>query len=141
MNAAFLLAAAAPSQPCAAHASQGRWDAVSCSAPPRSLDDLLRSDHILCARLEHMTVSTWNMMEWAPSMTSDLVLMTSKVCKMIGVKGANGLSKLKQLCFIKSQRSREWQRTLTCVPPADCPRPSQNVANGFSHSAQRALWE
>ena len=59
----------------------------------------MKSDHILCVRLERMPVSTWNMMGWAAVMTSDLVWMISKVSKVIGVQGVHGLSKLKQLCF------------------------------------------
>ena len=60
---------------------------------------MFMSGHILCARLERMPVSTWNMMGWAGMMTSDLLWTASKVSKVIGVQGAHGLSKLKQLCF------------------------------------------
>ena len=99
MNAAFLLVAAAPSQARTAQAARGRCEAASCSALRHSFDEMLRSGHILCTRLEHMPVSTWNMMGWAAVMTSDLVWMASKVSKVIDVQGAHGLSKLKQLCF------------------------------------------
>ena len=99
MNAANLLAAAAHSKRHTAQAARGRWAAASCSAPPRPLDELLESDHILCARLEHTPVSTWNMIVWAGMMTSDLVSMASKVSETSAVKGAHGLGKLEQLCF------------------------------------------
>ena len=99
MNAANLLTAAAHSKRHTAQPARGRWAAASCSAPPRPLDELLESDHILCARLEHTPVSTWNMMEWVVVMTSDLVSMTSKVSETNGVKGAHGLSQLEQLCL------------------------------------------
>jgi hypothetical protein len=58
-----------------------------------------------------------------------------------GARSAGGEHPWSQLCFIKSQRSRDPQRTLTGVPPADCPRRSQKVAVGPSGSAGRALPE
>ena len=56
-----------------------------------------------------------------------------------GARSAGGEHTWSQLCFIKRQRSRESQRTLTGVPPQSCPRRSQDVAVGALHSAQRAL--
>ena len=98
-NAADSLAPSVPSQPVSAHSARARLGVASCSGLPRSLDDLLKPDHILCTRLEHMPVSTWNMMRWAAVKTRDLVWMASKVSKVMGVQGTHGLSKLKQLCF------------------------------------------
>ena len=56
-------------------------------------------------------------------------------------RSAGGDHTWSQLCFIKRQRSRESQRTLTGVPPQSCPRRSQDVAFGLSGSAHRALPE
>ena len=58
-----------------------------------------------------------------------------------GARSAGGEHPWSQLCFIKRQRSRESQRTLTGVPPQSCPRRSQDVAFGLSGSAHRALPE
>ena len=55
-----------------------------------------------------------------------------------GARSAGGEHPWSQLCFIKRQRSRESQRTLTCVPPQSCPRRSQDVAFGRTDSARRA---
>ena len=54
-------------------------------------------------------------------------------------RSAGGDHTWSQLCFIKRQRSRESQRTLTGVPPQRSPRRSQDVAVGPLRSAQRAL--
>ena len=51
-----------------------------------------------------------------------------------GPRSAGGEHPWSQLCFIKRQRSRESQRTLTGVPPQSCPRRSQD----FWTVAQRA---
>ena len=76
---------------------------------------MLRPDHILCARLERMTVSTWNMMVWARMMTSDLVWMASKVSKTNGTKGAHGLGKLELQCFELFALARVRAPSLTSV--------------------------
>ena len=57
-----------------------------------------------------------------------------------GARSAGGEHPWSQLCFIKRQRSRESQRTLTCVPPQSCPRRSQDVAFGCAHSPYCGRW-
>ena len=57
-----------------------------------------------------------------------------------GARSAGGEHTWSQLCFIKRQRSRESQRTLTCVPPQSCPRRSQDVAFGCAHSPYCGRW-
>ena len=98
MNAVVFLAPAPRPQPSTAHATRGRWIPASCCVWPCSLDEIFKSHHSLCARLERMPVSTWNMEVWTEVMTSDLVWVTSKVLKIEGVHGAHGLGKLKHLC-------------------------------------------
>ena len=98
MNAVVFLAPAPRPQPSTAHATRGRWIPASCCVWPCSLDEIFKSHHSLCARLERMPVSTWNMEVWTEVMTSDLIWVTSKVLKIEGVHGAHGLGKLKHLC-------------------------------------------
>ena len=101
----------------AAVTTRVRWRAALSSVSLRSFDEMKRNDDILCARLEHTSVSTWSMLKWMVSMLRDLGGAASKPPMMNGVEAAPGWAACKQPSLHLSTLACGRAKVVQGVPP------------------------